>query len=1480
MHQSAMKYGKEFFEIYCSNDFSGKTIVDVGAQDVNGSLREFCPVGAKYIGVDFVEGKGVDVILADPYQLPFDTESVDVVVCSSVFEHSEFFWLLFLECLRIVKADGLVYLNVPSNGMVHRYPIDSWRLYPDAGQSLVNWARRNGEQALLLESFIAPKLGPVDGEGMWNDFVAVFLKHERYANLYNKRITDDECNAFCAHAFDRAASTVLLAINPDNAQLVSQDTEIFLLSNNCSERDAQIVGLNQVVAERDVQIVDLNQTVAERDVQIVGLNQVVAERDVQIVGLNQVVAERDNRISGVELAYSVAKNDIEEILNSTSWKITAPVRSFGRQIRRGKQLFRLAPEIYRHCGGFLGAIKRFIAVIRCDGVDGIRKRLRWLAARPGSRLGSVIQPNSIKAPNILTPDSVGMDFVPYYLSESHQVTSVNQNCTIGVHLHLYYQDMLDVCISYLNNIKMPFDLYVSVSSGSDTVSIAQNFRRGVSHLGNVVVECVPNRGRDIAPMIVQFGRRLLRHDFVLHVQTKRSPHASVLGSWFSEIFESLLGSPNGSGWEVNEIVDLLSGDAKIVYPAPNNNIVLDRTGWSDNYLLAKELLEKYSECHIEDFPVVEFPQGSMFWARSDAVRTLLSLPLTYEDFPIEPMPPDGTIAHALERLILVFANKVPGRCYRLHNRDSIPDFRSYETQVDFSQSVHSSSVKVLSYYLPQFHPIPENDEWHGKGFTEWTKVRAANPLFRGHYQQHIPHPDIGYYLLDTPDTLRKQADLMNKSGVFGQVFYHYWFTGKLILDEPARMLLANPDISMPFCFCWANENWTRRWDGNENEILLGQNYSAEDARKFIQYLIPFFHDKRHIQIDNRPVLFVYRPSSIPDIRQYLDIWAEECLANGLQAPYMVAVLTRGATQPAEFGMDAGVERVLHDWTAGGVPEIKGELEPYAPINGSVLSYDDVANYYIAQKTPKSFTYFRSLVPIWDNTARYGSEAYVVHGSTPERFQEWFESSIEFTKQTLPTDRQFVVVNAWNEWAEGAHLEPDTRFGYAYLNSIGRALSGISYADRLEEKLAIPEGTRVHFNFPPHIRQALAGDNGLARRFFHTLARSSVFGTCDITVSNNEYLPLMPLARLGSEADAAYRLDFRRISFFHPKAVERMLQTAAYYPESIVISNTYEGDGQFVDVTSNGSVHAYAAHDAALMMFPPQLPVGGYKNFRMRTDAQCFVAYPNSTPETSLPVVTTIIRFHKSGDLELLRNALCCLVAMRECLVRPLVAAQDLADSQIFALNQLLSDFSWPSRATPVVHQYYSPDGCGDLRSKMLNESLRRVDTQYAAFLDYDDLMMSQAYAWLIGRIRKTGKAVAFGRVYCTAYDCASGYFIERTREYEYGNGYDEFVNMNHAPLHSFLMEISKLDIKNVFFHEDQRYMEDYFLTLQLFKRDNCDWESLAQNYYVGDYIHSIDRAHTLAFSSDSRDADRQALMESPEYQLCVKRINDLRASLS
>lgn len=645
--------------------------------------------------------------------------------------------------------------------------------------------------------------------------------------------------------------------------------------------------------------------------------------------------------------------------------------------------------------------------------------------------------------------------IPHYIDPRADVSGPTQAFagSVAVHLHLYYRDMLEPFQARLQGIPVTFDLYVSVPETSDEAGIAEiarSLREALPRAGDIVVEAVPNRGRDIAPLIIQFGKRLARYDIVGHFHTKKSPHNPRLRGWCDNILDLLLGPPGSSGGRVSQIFALLADRAKIVYPEGTTGIRKEPTGWAGNYDLAADILDRYSTLSITAFPVVEFAEGSMFWARSAAIKAFLELPLAYTDFPAEPIPPDGTLAHALERLLFILASPQAGDLVRLHKGDSVPDYTDYEEQQDYSARIVHEDIRVLSYYLPQFHPIPENDLWHGPGFTEWTKVRAANPLFADHYQQHIPHPDIGYYLLDNPEVLRAQWDSMRKAGVHGQIFYHYWFSGKLILEEPAQMLLRNPDIPMPFCFCWANENWTRRWDGSEHEILLEQRYSAGDARDFIRYLIPFFKDARYIRIEDRPVLFVYRPSSIPDARQYLDIWGEECRAAGLKAPYVVAVLAAGARDPRDFGMDAGAERVLYDWTAGKVGDITARLAQYTPIQGRVFSYKEIKEFYCQQTVGEEFPCFRSLVPNWDNTARYGAAAHALHGSTPKLFQEWLETLIAQAKRTLPADRRFVLINAWNEWAEGAHLEPDTRYGYSYLNAIGRALSDERYANPAQD----------------------------------------------------------------------------------------------------------------------------------------------------------------------------------------------------------------------------------------------------------------------------------------------------------------------------------------------------------------------------------------------------------------------------------------------
>jgi lipopolysaccharide biosynthesis protein len=1108
-----------------------------------------------------------------------------------------------------------------------------------------------------------------------------------------------------------------------------------------------------------------------------------------------------------------------------------------------------------------------LRILRHEGVNGVRNRLSQAYNSKATAKQSLSRAELAYSL---------FQIVPKYIDPltSSKESHFKQEESVAIHLHLHYHDMIDIFTEKLSNMPCEFDLYVSITNPTLGPAVVDTLRGSLPYAKQIFAEVVPNRGRDIGAMIVQFGDRLSKYSIIGHFHTKKSPHNPRASEWLSDNLDLLLGGPDCGSSHIKHIFRLLQNQAKIVFPEGRREFLKEYSGWADNHKLASDILSRFTNLKVDEFPIVEFPEGSMFWARGSSLKEFLCLPLSYSDFPVEPIEPDGTIAHALERLVLVFASQHPGHSIRLHKYDSGSDYIHYESQQDYSDCIKDSDTKILSYYLPQFHHTPENNEWHGEGFTEWTKVRASNPLFVNHYQQHIPHSDIGYYLLDNPDILQKQADMMKCAGVHGQIFYHYWFSGRLILEQPARMLLDNPAINMPFCFCWANENWTRRWDGNESEILLAQSYSPEDAREFIRYLIPFFRDSRYIRIDARPVLFVYRPSSIPNPREYIDIWSKECQACGVEPPYIVAVLTRGATDPNDFGMDAGAERVLHDWTAGKAVEIKENLTTYEPINGSVLSYNDVSTYYGLSNPVKSFDLFRSLVPTWDNTPRYGNEAYIVHGSTPNGFQEWLEHLIVYAKHSLPKDRRFIIVNAWNEWAEGAHLEPDTFYGYSYLNSIGRALSLAPCSSDLNPTGEYTKPLRLHIRLPVFLQRYLESDKGLAHKFIHCLYRSSIFlkhnVSMNVHLSGHDHYQI----DTGSEEprDADYIIEFRRIGLFSPEAIMRMIQTALYCKYSVVIPNSY-GTNISIKPTCNGSFRHDDAYHAPLVVYP-QMQQGGYKNVRMRTDAHWFDVSPCALRDQPMPVVTTIIRFHRDGDIELLRKALLCLASMNNCICKPLIAAQDLSYSQLESLTTLLNDFLWNSDNPPEIIHYKCQNGHGDLRSKMLNEALHKVTTRYAAFLDYDDLLMPHAYEWMIQRLEETKKAVAFGRVYLTRYNDATGEIVERLKAFEYGYSYEDFRRQNHAPLHSFMIDMSRVDISSVTYHENHKYMEDYYLTLQLFRRDNCDWTALAQNIYVGDYIHSVNRPHTLAFTDSS---ERQSTIMSDDYLLCNQRIASLKA---
>lgn len=344
--------------------------------------------------------------------------------------------------------------------------------------------------------------------------------------------------------------------------------------------------------------------------------------------------------------------------------------------------------------------------------------------------------------------------------------------------------------------------------------------------------------------------------------------------------------------------------------------------------------------------------------------------------------------------------------------------------------------RVIAFYLTQFHPTQENDEWWGKGFTEWTNVTKAKPLFDGHYQPHLP-TDFGFYDLRVRETLRDQIRVAKEYGIDGFCYHYYWFSGKRLLNQPLDDMLADPQSDMPFCLCWANENWTRRWDAAEHQVLIAQRYLPEDSIEFIKGLQPFFADSRYIRVEGKPFLIVYRPQHLPDARKTAQIWRDYCRAVGIGEIHICAALTHGNFDYDQFGFDSGVEFPPHNMQCDNQA---GRLVYHEPFNGYAVEYADVATACLERRYEHT-NVFRSVFPAWDNTARTASRAVIILGSSPENYGHWLAEAVRRTSEDFPNSDRLVFINAWNEWAEGCHLEPDRKYGRAFLEATRLARSG-------------------------------------------------------------------------------------------------------------------------------------------------------------------------------------------------------------------------------------------------------------------------------------------------------------------------------------------------------------------------------------------------------------------------------------------------------
>lgn len=375
---------------------------------------------------------------------------------------------------------------------------------------------------------------------------------------------------------------------------------------------------------------------------------------------------------------------------------------------------------------------------------------------------------------------------------------------------------------------------------------------------------------------------------------------------------------------------------------------------------------------------------------------------------------------------------------RRQTQDRADEYVPLSTSGDFDFS--QSKVKLIAFYLPQFHPIPENDEWWGKGFTEWTNVSRGIPQFAGHYQPHLPD-ELGFYDLRIVETQKRQIELAKKYGIYGFCYYYYWFGGKTLLTRPLEQVMANSDLDLPFCLCWANENWTRRWDGLDQEVLIAQSHGAEDGLRFIRSIEPYLRDPRYIKINGRPLLMIYRPGLIPNFAATVSQWRDYCKENSIGDPFLVMAQGFGDTDPRPYDLDGAVEfppLILDDRLS----PINHELSFINPeYQGTVYDYSQLVE---CQRdfTPPPYKLFKTVFPGWDNEARRPGRSLIFANSSPDWYGKWLAAACDFALTQQDNDGRIVFINAWNEWAEGAHLEPDRKYGYAYLQATRDCLDNL------------------------------------------------------------------------------------------------------------------------------------------------------------------------------------------------------------------------------------------------------------------------------------------------------------------------------------------------------------------------------------------------------------------------------------------------------
>jgi len=377
------------------------------------------------------------------------------------------------------------------------------------------------------------------------------------------------------------------------------------------------------------------------------------------------------------------------------------------------------------------------------------------------------------------------------------------------------------------------------------------------------------------------------------------------------------------------------------------------------------------------------------------------------------------------------------------------------------QSQKAKDVKLIAFYLPQFYPFHENNEWWGEGFTEWSQVVSAKPLFEGHYQPRLP-ADLGFYDLRLQEVRKKQENLAKEYGIYGFCYYYYWFSGRILMDEITRDILESGVPDLPFCLCWANEPWSRRWDGSDQEVLMPQPHDLDTDERFIVDIMPYLKDPRYIKVNNKPMVIVYNIGRLPDPKKLFESWRQIAKAEGFPDLHIVMAETFGISEPYKYGCDAAVEFPPHKVVS---PEISKKVltdKKETDFQGAIYDYREVVATEILKNSP-GYIIYRTLMTGWDNSPRRGQSAHIFHYASPEYYEIWLRNLVDYTKKHLPEEHRFIFINAWNEWAEGTYLEPDKQYGKTYLQATKKAIHGSVNVDSIltELQLYLKENEKVY-----------------------------------------------------------------------------------------------------------------------------------------------------------------------------------------------------------------------------------------------------------------------------------------------------------------------------------------------------------------------------------------------------------------------------------